>query len=79
MEWRVRHRQPKGTSTDGPSGTPPRRPSTRPPRTANLLGMDSHPFLFIHFALLNPSELDEALRMARSIKRDGSTCGQQWV
>jgi len=33
MEWRVRHRQPKGTVTDGPSWTPPRRPSTRPPRT----------------------------------------------
>ena len=33
MEWRVRHRQPKGTETDGPSCTPPRRPSTRPPLT----------------------------------------------
>ena len=32
MEWRVRHRQPKGTVTAGPSCTPPRRPSTRPAR-----------------------------------------------
>jgi hypothetical protein len=30
MEWRVRHRQPKGTVTDGPSCTSPRRLSTRP-------------------------------------------------
>ena len=30
MERRVRHRQPKGTATDGPSCTRPRQPSTLP-------------------------------------------------
>ena len=36
MERRVRHRQPKGTATDGSSCTLPRQPSTLPPKRAGL-------------------------------------------
>lgn len=55
MEWRVRHRQPKGTETAGPSCTPPRRPSTRPPRIEHLE------------QALGPATVDELVETRRAI------------